>query len=169
MLHAARTAGRPTDQQHVKICWVQWRDSTFLEARPVICAVQFELGRNFSGIVALSQRRTWVGGRASERNTTRARAYANLLGLLSSSGTCRARLILNTCFLVLPGSAPVRGEWSLCSIMPYRTAVRLRLLRWSRQPVSLRAFRDVRGSIVRTGYFITRGSPFRDGQGARKR
>lgn len=89
-------------------------DSTFLEAWTVICAMQFELRRNFSRIVALSQCQ-----RRAETASTR--AHVRKLGRrLASSGTCRARLILNTCFLVLAGPVPMRREWSLCSIMPYR-------------------------------------------------
>lgn len=46
------------------------------------------------------------------------RAYANPVEALQASGTCRTLLILNTCFLVLAGSAPTRGEWSLYAILP---------------------------------------------------
>lgn len=35
---------------------------------------------------------------------------------LQASGTCRTLLILNTCSLVLAGSTPTRGEWSLYGI-----------------------------------------------------
>lgn len=56
---------------------------------------------------------------AGDRNIQR--AHVRKLGRrFASSGTCRARLILNTCFLVLAGPVPMRGEWSLCSIMPCR-------------------------------------------------
>lgn len=40
-------------------------------------------------------------------------AYANRVEALRATGTCRTLLILNTCFLVLAGSTPTRGEWSL--------------------------------------------------------
>lgn len=48
-------------------------DSTFLEACAVICVMQFELRRNFSGIVALSQYQRRI-------ETQRGRVYANLVG-----------------------------------------------------------------------------------------
>ena len=56
------------------------------------------------------------------RNRTRKgggvnRAYANVVEALRASGTCRTRLILNTCFLVLAGSTPTRREWSLYGIV----------------------------------------------------
>lgn len=65
-------------------------------------------------------------GRNTAGTRARVREHVRKLGRrLASSGTCRARLILNTCFLVLAGPVPMRGEWSLCSIMPYRNVQRL--------------------------------------------
>lgn len=45
-------------------------------------------------------------------------AYANRVEALRATGTCRTLLILNTCFLVLAGSTPTRGEWSLYTAIP---------------------------------------------------
>ena len=58
--------------------------------------------------------------RISQSNTERRgvnRAYANVVEALRTSSTCRSRLILNTCFLVLAGSTPTRREWSLYGIV----------------------------------------------------
>lgn len=56
------------------------------------------------------------GERERENRDGVNRAYANPVEALQASGTCRTLLILNTCSLVLAGSTPTRGEWSLYGI-----------------------------------------------------
>ena len=56
------------------------------------------------------------GERERENRDGVNRAYANPVEALRASGTCRTLLILNTCSLVLAGSTPTRGEWSLYGI-----------------------------------------------------
>lgn len=51
-------------------------------------------------------------------------AYANRVEALRATGTCRTLLILNTCFLVLAGSTPTRGEWSLYTATPPHLSIR---------------------------------------------
>lgn len=51
------------------------------------------------------------------------RAYADPAEALQASGTCRTLLISNTCSLVLAGSTPTRGEWSLYDILSPHPAV----------------------------------------------
>ncbi|KAL2736004.1 hypothetical protein V1478_002688 [Vespula squamosa] len=77
------------------------------------------LSWRFSIVASFSKkclRDCWVFGNVSI-GTLYGALVCKLGRRLASSGTCRAQLILNTCFLVLAGSVPSCGEWSLWNIV----------------------------------------------------